>query len=205
MGLLLNVLIIAVIEMTGHLFHALTTTSENTQESLACKSSGPAWDTPDLSRFNGGTDLVVSGEFIWNAMTGIREPVVDGWFLCFGVAVTVLLTPITEPNTPPLDESGNLLWAPNVIRGIPSWAFQVLMVLIPVTLFLLYVIHSIPNNLFPNSDKSEELYDVTFSEVAMETTPDYKSRTSTSRPSRMLAQAPTFIASNSSSSLDNDV
>jgi solute:Na+ symporter, SSS family len=205
MGLLLNLVIIAVIEATRHLYHAMTTTVENNQQSSARKSSVVTWDTPDLSRFHGGTDLVVSGEFIWNAMTGIREPATDCWFLLLGLAVSVLLTPITEPNTPPLDESGKLLWAPNVIRGIPSWAFQVLMVLLPVTVFLLYAIYSIPDNLFPNADEPDVQNEVTSSLVLVETTLDNKEAMSSTRLSRMDTQIPTSIVSDSSSCVENDV
>jgi hypothetical protein len=92
------------------------------------------------------------------------------------LAVSLFLAPITEPNMPPLDESGKLLWAPNVIRGIPSWAFQIIMVLVPVTVFLLYAIYSIPSNLFPNANKDPN--DVTSSMVAEDTTLDTKERTS---------------------------
>jgi hypothetical protein len=80
---------------------------------------------------------------------GVRDPVVDCWFLLWGLAASLLLTPITVPNMPRLDESDNLLLAPNVIRGIPSWSFQI----IPVTVFLMYAICSIPNNLLPNANE----------------------------------------------------
>jgi solute:Na+ symporter, SSS family len=207
MGLLLNVAMIVFIETTRYLYqHAMKTTVENFEEGSISQSSTsvPTWDIPDLSRFHGGNELVVSGEFIWNAMTGIREPVADCWFLWFGLAVTILLTPVTEPKTPPLDANGKLLWAPNVIRGIPSWAFQILMVLLPVTFFLLYVIYSIPNNLFPNADENAKLNAVISSLVAA--TVENQKKTTTRR---MNTQMPTSIVSdssnNSTTSVDKDV
>jgi solute:Na+ symporter, SSS family len=206
MGLLLNVTILVSVEAISHLYSAMTTTrGETSQEASALKSSVPMWDTPDLSRFQGGTDLVVSGEFIWNAMAGIREPVVDGWFILFGLAVSLFLTPITEPSTPPLDESGKLIWAPKVIRGIPSWAFQVIMVLIPVTVFLLYAINSLPNTLFPKADGTEALIEVTPALVDVETTLDDKERTSTRCLGRIDTQIGTSTVSDSSSDVEKDV
>lgn len=129
-GLILEVAILGILEAMRFAIRR-TTTSRGKDEIISSLQVSPtSWDTPDLSRFRGGHVLVVSGEFIWNAMEEIREPVTNGWFLVF-VLATILATPITEPSTPPLDENGKLLWAPNNVRGIPSCAFQIILVLVP--------------------------------------------------------------------------
>mmetsp|Transcript_4892 Transcript_4892/g.7623 ORF Transcript_4892/g.7623 Transcript_4892/m.7623 type:complete len:600 (-) Transcript_4892:1622-3421(-) len=117
----------------------------------------PTWDLPNLSRFDGGHNAYLSSDFIWEAMEGIREPLVEHWFVFLMVGITVLLTPFTEPSTPPLDDTGNLVWAPNLVNGIPAWAFQIVMILVPLTIFLLYCIMAMSDDLFPENQSKQPL------------------------------------------------
>ena len=108
----------------------------------------PQWDRPPILPKFGATPL--TSAFIRDAMNGIHEPAATPWFPVAILCFTILLAPITELDVPPLTADGTTLaWAPHVIRGIPAWAFRIIMVMIPITVILLYSIYSMPDSLFP--------------------------------------------------------
>ena len=129
----------------------------------ADEAATTSWDTPsDIDKF-GTRPLTAS--LISDCMRGIREPASEPWFPLLAFCLSVLCTPITETDTPPLGDDGQLLWAPNVTNGIPTWGFRILMTLVFATLVVFYAIWVMPDNLDEIGLVADE------SEAAFESTP----------------------------------
>ena len=98
----------------------------------------------DIDKF--GTQPL-TGNLIKEWMKDIREPAVEPWFPLLALCLSLMCTPITETDTPPLGDDGQLLWPPNITNGMPTWAFRVLIALLLATLVLLYAIWIMPDDL----------------------------------------------------------
>jgi hypothetical protein len=104
-----------------------------------------SWDVPgDIDKF-GARPL--TADLISDCMHGIQEPATESWFSLIVLCLSVLCTPITETDIPPLGDDGQLLWEPNVTIGLPTWAFRILVALLVSTDILLYAIWVMPDDL----------------------------------------------------------
>ena len=174
LGILMNLTMMVLLEGARRLYVIMTskksTTSEehdqSDEEGLPVKDkesaepwtdiSVPAWDQPNVSKF--GKDRLTS-DFIWKAMENIREPVTEPWFVILVLAFSVLSTPITAGSLPAIGSDGLLVSDPGAVFGIPAWAARIIVSMIPTTLFLLYAISCIPNNLFPENESEDDSED----------------------------------------------
>ena len=146
-GIVVNLATLCLMEFCRRLFLEKTNAEEGSKEGddAASQFATPSWDTPkDVGKFGA---LPLTPNLIRGYMYGIREPATEPWFSLLALCLSVICTPITETDTPPLGDDGQLLWAPNVINGIPSWAFRIILALIVTTLVSFYAIWVIPNDL----------------------------------------------------------
>jgi len=112
----------------------------------------PSWDVPKMSRFGTKT---LTPKLIWKSMKGFYEPMVNPYWTVLMFVSMSLITPLTAPNQPPLDEDGvTFLVPPSVVGGIPWWAFKILLLCMIPCALLLKAIYAIPNE-FPKEKESK--------------------------------------------------
>eukprot|EP00978_Attheya_sp_CCMP212_P006957 scaffold16242_cov55-Attheya_sp.AAC.4 len=114
----------------------------------------PTWDKPHINRFGA---VPLTPRFMWSIMDGVYEPMTKPWYN-FAVFILVLvITPLVPEKLPPLDESGLFfVYAPAVVRGMPWWAFKIIIFSLLLTITLLGAVASIPNE-FPIDRKKIEM------------------------------------------------
>jgi len=112
----------------------------------------PSWDVPKRSRFGAKT---LTPKLIWKSMKGFYEPMANPYWTVLMFVSMSLITPLTTPNQPPLAEDGvTFLVPPSIVRGLPWWAFKILLLsMIPCAL-LLKAIYEIPDE-FPKEKESK--------------------------------------------------
>jgi len=119
-------------------------------------ASRPEWDIPALSRFG---DRPLTPQLIQKSMKGIREPITDAWWLFMLFCVTFIVTPLTPEFEPPLDTDGvtgtPFLYTPAVIRGLPWWAFKIILLSLLPTGVILVAVNRMPDD-FPTDEEQIE-------------------------------------------------
>lgn len=136
LGLCCNVAIIIILQGLGLLMKKFV--------SVAPKISSPAWDTPQLKRFG---EKPLTSTLMWKMMEGVREPLLDPYFLVLVLLLLTAMLPLTGDGTPSLNELGQLSYMPNIIAGLPDWAFAYIMFCVVLTGVALQYIWKIPNDL----------------------------------------------------------
>ena len=109
----------------------------------------PGWDIAPTQRFG---KVPLTPTLMWEMMEGIREPftVSLAWTLLF-LLLSVSMSPIGVGGVPPLDEDGNLAYAPGVLRGIPAWAMSILIYSVIATAIVAALVWLYPDE-FPSDE-----------------------------------------------------
>lgn len=61
-------------------------------------------------------------------MKGTFEPALTGWFVPLWLVFNTFCLPLTGNGMPPLDGNGALAFPPNLVAGLPDWAFKFIIV-----------------------------------------------------------------------------
>lgn len=127
-------------------------TSEDSRSGMLF-SNRPEWDFPKLQRFG---ERPLTPQLVWKSMEGVTEAVTNMWFTTFMLFLISFSTPFVTEMTPALNDSGLLSSAPAVFRGIPVWAFKIIMVSVVASLALFVAVLRMPNE-FPDNDDESRL------------------------------------------------
>ncbi|KAL7550076.1 hypothetical protein ACHAWF_013311 [Thalassiosira exigua] len=102
----------------------------------------PAWDKPPLARFG---ECELDAKMMLKMMHGIKEPFLEGYFLPLVLLLMIVAVPLTGNGMPPLEENGQLAYMPNLVAGLPDWAFAYVIFTALLTALALYYIYRIPD------------------------------------------------------------
>lgn len=108
----------------------------------------PEWDVPKLTRFG---EHVLTPQLLWKSMEGVNEAMTSYWFVAYMLFSISMVTPLVAQFEPPIND-GVFAYAPSVIRGLPWWAFKIILLCIMPTIGLLVAIYFYPNE-FPTIDE----------------------------------------------------
>jgi len=96
--------------------------------------------------------LFTSPTYLNYLLTGINEPFTQSWaWTLLFLLLSVSMTPFGVGGIPPLSEEGFLEYAPSLIRGIPAWAFSIIMYSVFTTTILLGILWYYPNEFLSNN------------------------------------------------------
>lgn len=126
------------------------TEKQTSEEDTPAFSDRPAWDFPKTKRFG---ERPLTPAFLNSLMKGIKEPLKNIWACCFFFLMASIMTPLTPENQPPLDENGDFVSPPSTFRGLPWWAFKIILLAVIPTVAFLVMAYSIPNSFEPDDDK----------------------------------------------------
>lgn len=107
----------------------------------------PDWDKPKMTRFG---DYPLTPTVIWKSMEGTWEPFTSPALVFLLLFMATITIPIGPGSVPPLDANGTFVFLPDTIRGIPYWAFMMIMLSIVAYSVVVIMIYNLPLN-FANS------------------------------------------------------
>ena len=137
-GIALQFVITCILEGCRRLKNRNTSvgTAPNTAEPMSALifPNRPSWDIPSLSRFGSCT---LTSTLLEKMMAGVSEPLSSIWYAFLLILTFSLTTPLVAENQPPLID-GVFSTDPPVFRGLPWFAFKIiLMCILPYGVMLL--------------------------------------------------------------------
>jgi len=154
-GFCLNIILIIILEGLRRMKLKLTSKNTNlnnddyhetTDLLYPCR---PAWDVPNnLDSFGSKT---LTPQSVWKSMEGFYDPMANISWVLLMISSIIFVTPIVAQYQPPIDETTKMFYTnflPSTFRGLPWWAFKmILLLLIPYSI-LVATLYKIPNE-FP--------------------------------------------------------
>ena len=80
-------------------------------------------------------------------MEGVKEPFLDSYFIPLILLLLVTMLPLSGNGYPALNDQGQLTSYPNLVAGMPDWAFAYTIIVGVLTLVVVHYISKIPNDL----------------------------------------------------------
>jgi len=84
---------------------------------------------------------------MWKMMEGVKEPFLDSYFIPLILLLLVTMLPLSGNGYPALNDQGQLTSYPNLVAGMPDWAFAYTIIVGVLTLVVVHYISKIPNDL----------------------------------------------------------
>jgi sodium/proline symporter len=145
----------------------------------------PTWDMPKVARFG---ECKLTPEMLWKSMEGVHEPAATLWYPFLMFLLVTIVTPLVPASEPAFNELGQFVSAPAVIRGIPWWAFKIIMTTAVMTFIVLYNLYKMPSTFYTN----EMLIDPELIEMKVE---ELTCRRTYDERNEMIRKRRMFIAS----------
>lgn len=118
------------------------------------------WDCPPTERFGA---VPLTGELLYKMMKGIYEPPFHAWLLPLVGAISVAMLPLHSGRLPSVADG---CFAPNLVSGIPDWAFSMLMWCLFFVGVLMYVIYLLPDDIdAPREDDEADVMPLDLGEL----------------------------------------
>lgn len=92
-------------------------------------------------------DVPLDPSLMWKMMEGVKEPFLDSYLIPLILLLLVTMLPLSGNGYPALNDQGQLTSYPNLVAGMPDWAFAYIIIVGVLTLVVLYYISKIPNDL----------------------------------------------------------
>ena len=149
-GLLLNILVASFLEFVVRRRILLPRRNDvNTSNKAVAFPDRPAWDQASVERFG---EKTLTPQLLTKMMTGIDEPFKNWWYATVLFLSLGLTTPLVAEGEPVIAEDGSFVTEPATIRGMPWWAFKILVLTIIPYLLVAITILRMPNS-FPMDEK----------------------------------------------------
>lgn len=133
--------------------------------------------------------LFTSPTYLNYLLTGINEPFTQSWaWTLLFLLLSVSMTPFGVGGIPPLSEEGTLEYAPGLIRGIPAWAFSIIMYSVFTTAILLGILWYYPNEFPANNSMNPHTDNLTKVELSQRSSYDASNEQAALRRSSSLIQ-----------------
>ena len=150
-GFLLNVFVASFLEFVirRKVLIPRRTNSDDTNDKNAVFPDRPKWDHARVERFG---EKPLKPQLLKKMMAGIDEPFKNWWYATLLFLTLALTTPLVAEGEPAIADDGSFVSEPATVRGLPWWAFKmIILTIIPFVLVLITILR-IPDS-FPMDEK----------------------------------------------------
>ena len=178
-GLLLNILVASFLEFVVRrkILLPRRTDSDDKNDKTIVFPDRPKWDRARVERFG---EKPLKPQLLKKMMVGIDEPFKNWWYATLLFLTLALTTPLVAEGEPAIAEDGSFESEPATVRGLPWWAFKMIILAIIPFLLVTITILRMPNS-FPMDEKKiakegiePELVEMTRKEIGFRLSYDAK-------------------------------